>query len=80
MANRSRRRWSTAFKKHVVAEASKLDLSAAQVARRYDLNDNLIFNWKKKFGASTELLPVEIVPDVRLTNNSIAALLNFDSY
>lgn len=64
MTKRPRRRWSTAFKKRVVAEASKPDVSAAEVARRYDLNDNLVFNWKKKFGADTELLPVEIVPDV----------------
>ena len=63
MTNRPRRRWSTAFKKRVVAEASRPNVSAAEVARRYDLNDNLIFNWKKKFGSDAELLPVEIVPD-----------------
>ena len=64
MAKRPRRRWSTAFKKRVVAEASRPDVSAAEVARQYDLNDNLIFNWKKRFGADVALVPVEVIPDV----------------
>ena len=58
----SRRRWSVEFKKHVVAEASRPGVSAAQVARRYDLNANLLFNWKKKYGTECALVPVEIVP------------------
>jgi transposase len=58
-----RRTWSTGFKKRVVAEASQPGVSAAQIARRYDLNANLLFNWKKKFGAGGPLLPVEIVAD-----------------
>ena len=63
MARRSRRRWSTEFKKRVVAEASQPGVSAAAIARRYDLNDNLLFNWKKKFGCEAALIPVEIVAD-----------------
>lgn len=58
-----RRTWSTCFKKRVVAEASQPGVSAAQIARRYDLNANLLFNWKRKFGAGSPLLPVEIVAD-----------------
>ncbi len=59
----SRRRWSVEFKKRVVAEASRLDVSAAQIARRYDLNANLLFNWRKKYGAEGALVAVEILPD-----------------
>ena len=32
-------------------------------SRRYDLNANLLFNWKKKFGAEAALIPVEIKAD-----------------
>ena len=58
-----RRRWSTAFKKRVVAEAIQPGVSTAQIARRHDLNSNLVLNWKKKFGSSATLVPVEITTD-----------------
>ena len=64
MASRApRRRWSIEFKKRVVAEASQPGVSGAEIARRYDLNANLLFNWKNKFGFGVELVPVEVVAD-----------------
>jgi len=57
---RSRRRWSEEFKRRVVAEAAVPGVSAAAVARRYDLNANLLFNWKRRYGGSARFLPVEI--------------------
>lgn len=51
------------------------DISVAEVARRHGLNANLVFNWRKKFGASRtlprseapapegQLMPVEVKPD-----------------
>ena len=57
---RSRRRWSEEFKRRVVAEAAVPGVSAAAVARRYELNANLLFNWKRRYGASDRFLPVEI--------------------
>jgi transposase len=59
-ARRSRRRWSEEFKRRVVAEAAAPGVSAAAVARRYDLNANLLFNWKRRYGVSDRFLPVEI--------------------
>ena len=59
-ARRSRRRWSEEFKRRVVAEAAAPGMSAAAVARRYDLNANLLFNWKRRYGVSARFLPVEI--------------------
>ena len=59
-ARRSRRRWSEAFKRRVVAEAAAPGVSAAAIARRYDLNANLLFNWKRRYGVSDRFLPVEI--------------------
>ena len=59
-ARRSRRRWSEEFKRRVVAEAMAPGASAAAIARRYDLNANLLFNWKRRYGVSDRFLPVEI--------------------
>ena len=67
---RSRRSWPVAFKKRVVAEASQPGVSAAWIARQYDLNANLLFNWKKKYGVAANLIPVEIGPDTSLTTSS----------
>ena len=44
----------------MVAEAAAPGASAAAVARRYDLNANLLFNWKRRYGMSDRFLPVEI--------------------
>lgn len=42
-----RRRWSVEFKRMVVGEASVSGTSTAEVARRYDMNANLLFKWLK---------------------------------
>lgn len=65
-----RRTWSTSFKKRVVAEASQSGASTAEIARRYDLNANLVFNWKKKFGTGAPLLPVVVVADGTVLTSS----------
>ena len=59
-ARRSRRRWSERFKRRVVAEAAAPGASAAAVARRYDLNANLLFNWKRRYWVEDRFLPVEV--------------------
>ena len=60
---RTRRRWSDGFKRRVVTEASQRGVSVAAIARRYDLNNNLLFNWKHRFGVDLAFLPVEVVPE-----------------
>ena len=55
-----RRRWSDDFKRRVVAEASAPGTSVAAVARRYELNANQIFNWRRRYGGSGEFLPVAL--------------------
>ncbi len=35
----------------------------AAIARRYDLNNNLLFNWNRRFGVDLAFLPVEIEPE-----------------
>ena len=62
-------RWSEEFKRRIVAEAAASELSASEIARRNGLNPNLVFSWRKKYGAGTGqsrvgkevcLVPVEV--------------------
>lgn len=69
---RKRRKWSDDEKRMICAQARMPGVSVAQVARRYDVNANQIFNWMKdpKFAADdpaqeddARFLPVEIVSE-----------------
>ena len=70
MAKRRRRRnWGDDEKRMICAQTRFPDVSVSQVARRYDVNANQVFNWLKepRFSVSDAVddaacfLPVEIV-------------------
>ena len=71
MARRVRRFWSDDEKRRIVAQSYAPGVSVSVVARRYDVNSNLIFTWRRdpryKPAADGEgtpsFLPVEVVPD-----------------
>ena len=73
MAKRRRRNWSDDEKRMICAQTRFPGVSVSQVARRYDVNANQVFNWLKdtRLAASDEVddtacfLPVEIVGPVR---------------
>jgi transposase len=74
MAKRRRRRnWSDDEKRMICAQTRFSGVSVSQVARRYDVNANQVFNWLKdpQFVTSPEdaevaqFLPVEVVDPVR---------------
>lgn len=44
----------------IVAAHMAAGASAAAVARRHDLNANLLFTWKRRYGMSDRFLPVEV--------------------
>jgi transposase len=48
---RHRRRWSGSEKRRIVAESYAPGSSVSRVARRYDLNANLLFTWRRQLGA-----------------------------
>ena len=64
-----RRIWSEALKREIVAAAAAPGASVSIVARRYDVNTNLVFTWRKVYGADAppalepHLVPVMVMPD-----------------
>lgn len=63
-----RRRWYTLEeKRRLVAESFEAGASVSRVARRHEINANLLFNWRRQLrrtpmaGPPVELIPVEIV-------------------
>ena len=71
MARRVRRFWSDDEKRRIVAQSHAPGVSVSVVARRYDVNSNLIFTWRRdpryKPAADAEgapsFLPVEVVSE-----------------
>ena len=66
---RRRRSWADDEKRRIVAESREEGTSIAEVARRYDLNANLLFTWRRQLSPSlaagaamTPMLPVTISP------------------
>ena len=57
---RRRRNWDAEEKRRIVAHARVPGVSVAQVARRYDVNANLVFKWLKdpRYGPAEEVPPV----------------------
>ena len=60
---RARRKFSTDFKRQVVAETEAARTSVSVVARRHDINANLLFRWRddpRYAFQEQSFLPVEI--------------------
>ncbi|MEN9543678.1 MAG: hypothetical protein RLZZ598_511 [Pseudomonadota bacterium] len=61
--SKPRRRHTEQFKAQVLAACTEAGASVAQVARRFDLNDNLVHQWRRGRGASVlpanQTLPIE---------------------
>jgi transposase len=67
----TRRQWTKAFKRRIVAETLEPGASVSIVARRHDVNANQVFKWRRELAPkppavakqSATLLPVAIVPE-----------------
>ena len=74
---RTRRSWSRAEKRRIIAEAFRPGASAADVARGYGLNANQLFNWRRALAVpakSKERFGSEGI------NGSLGGLRRRDSY
>ena len=67
---RRRRSWTGDEKRQIVEESLEPGASIAEVARRHDLNANLLFAWRRQMGVRssasdvlTSILPVTIEPE-----------------
>jgi len=66
---RKRRSWTPDEKRRIVEESLEDGASIAEVARRHELNANLLFTWRRKIGVEPTgqsgpmpILPVTIAP------------------
>ena len=69
-----RRQYSIAYKRRVVEEVLKGEESVSIVARRHDINTNLVFTWRKQYLAgryegarASSLIPITVTPPVEMT-------------
>lgn len=67
-AKATRRRYAPAFKQQVIDEVFAGQASVSIIARRYDLNANLVFRWKREYQrqgsgdvAGPKILPIHVV-------------------
>ena len=65
---RRRRTWSADQKKQIIAESFAPGASVAEVARRYGLNANMLFTWRRReraivngVGKTVNIVPVRVV-------------------
>ena len=70
---RKRRKWSVEEKRGIVAQTKVPGVSVPQVARRYDVNNNMIFKWVRDPRYNSEIedgpevlnfLPVEVTSNL----------------
>jgi len=66
---RRHRSWPEALKREIVAASLRPGTSVSVVARRYDVNANQVFAWRRRYRsgsvepAGVQLVPVTVTPD-----------------
>ena len=65
VARRTRRFWSEDEKRRIVAQSYAPGVSVSVVARRYDVNANLIFMWRRDPPTSRRPAPMPPLPSCR---------------
>ena len=66
---RRHRLWPEALKREIVSAMFAPGASVSIVARQYDVNANLVFAWRRRFGGApgaspaAQLVPVVVAPD-----------------
>ena len=80
MAKKRRRRiWEDYEKRRIVAQTRVPGVSVSQVARRYDVNANMVFKWLRdpRFKPAEDdlpsFLPVEILPEAAISDGDAVA-------
>lgn len=63
-----RRQWSEEERRRLVAESFEPGASVSVVARRHDVNANLLFTWRRRYGSGAASGSAAFVPAV-ITND-----------
>jgi len=64
--------WSEALKREIVAASLVPGASVSMVARQYDVNTNLVFTWRRRFGEAPGTDPLHMVPVVVTPDRPLA--------
>ena len=78
--NGSRRRFSESFKRELVEQTLRADVSIASVALANGLNTNLLARWRRDYltaqaaGQSPALIPIRVVESQRASSSARAQL------
>lgn len=69
--DRRRRYWTPGEKRRIVEESERDGASMAEIARRHDVNANLVFTWRRKMAeeavaqtVASPILPLMVTPDM----------------
>jgi transposase len=80
---RRNRSWPEALKREIVAASCAPGASVSVVARRYDVNANQVFAWRKRYRdvppaaavkAASRLVPVMVAPEAAVRQQASAAV------
>jgi transposase len=63
MGRPGRRKWTAEQKRRIVEETRAPGASVSVVARRYDINANLLFKWKRRQEAGGPVVPPPEMPE-----------------
>jgi transposase len=84
---RRNRSWPEALKREIVAASREPGSSASLAARRYDVNANQVFAWRKRYAAEAaptelRLMPVTVTRDPPVKPARVGGLIEieFGSY
>lgn len=76
-AGSKRRVWPEALKRQLVAETAEPGQSVSLVARRHDVNANLLFKWRRSMPALGKARPVEGLLPVTITPSPVLPAPSF---
>ena len=71
---RRHRSWPEALKREIVAAAAAPGASVSVVARQYNVNTNMVFTWRKRYGTASQTSPApSLVPLVVTPCSTVTA-------
>ena len=80
LVRRKRRSWTRDEKRRIVEESLEKGASIAEIARRHEVNANLLFTWRRKMGVEPAepndpmpILPVKIAPGLSAEGHCLDA-------